>query len=193
MILFDKITDIIRKVNQALWANYSLRKCNSIGKFCRVVGRVVVNNSGQLHLGEKIRIRGSHVPVELATLPGGKLFIGDRTGINSGVSICAQELVSIGKNCMIGNYTLIMDTDFHVAGDYDVQSDSAPIIIGDGVWLAARVTVLKGVTIGEGAVVAAGSVVSADVLPYTLVGGVPARGIRRLEPKNIPDAASNPT
>ena len=45
-----------------------------------------------------------------------------------------------------------------------------------------HVTVLKGVTIGRGAVVAAGAVVTKDVAPYTLVGGVPARFIRKLEP-----------
>lgn len=60
--------------------------------------------------------------------------------------------------------------------------ESSSIVIGNRCWLGARVVVIGGVTIGEGAVVAAGAVVTRDVEPYTLVGGVPARVIRRLSP-----------
>ena len=56
----------------------------------------------------------------------------------------------------------------------------APVRIGDDAWLGANVTVLPGVTIGNGAVVAAGAVVSRDVEENTVVGGVPARLLRRL-------------
>ncbi|WP_232009810.1 DapH/DapD/GlmU-related protein [Actinomyces howellii] len=56
-----------------------------------------------------------------------------------------------------------------------------PITIADRVWMGANVTVLPGVTIGEGAVVAAGAVVTRDVPAFTVVGGVPAKPIRRLE------------
>lgn len=52
-------------------------------------------------------------------------------------------------------------------------------VIGNDVWLGYRSTVLPGVTLGDGAIVAAGSVVTADVAPYTIVGGNPARPIRR--------------
>ena len=178
----------LEKVKQILWARFSLRRCTEVGPFPRLDGRVIVHNSGRMVIGEKVRIRGSHVPVELATYPSGELIIGDRTGINGGTSICAQQSVVIGKNCLIGNYTLIMDTDFHVAGDYSKAPEAAPIRIGDNVWIAAHVTILKGVTIGEGAVVSAGSVVAMDVPAYTLVGGVPARAIRRLD-RPAPDAS----
>lgn len=53
--------------------------------------------------------------------------------------------------------------------------------IGEDTWFGAGVTVLCGVTIGKGAVVAAGAVVNKDVAPFTLVGGVPAKFIRKLE------------
>ena len=154
--------------------------CTSVGPWIMIDGRLIVNNEGSIVLGRRISIRGSHVPVELAALPGGKLEIGSYTFINSGVSICAQESVTIGNNCAIGNYSLIMDTDFHKVGQLKDKPISKPVVIEDDVWLASRVTVLKGVRIGRGAVVAAGAVVTKDVPPYTMVGGVPAKIIRQI-------------
>jgi len=60
-----------------------------------------------------------------------------------------------------------------------------PIRIGRRVWIGANVTVLAGVRIGDGAVVAAGAVVTRDVPAFTIVGGVPARVIRRLTEEEI--------
>ena len=55
---------------------------------------------------------------------------------------------------------------------------TAPIVIGDHVWIGMNVIVLKGVTIGEGSIVAAGSVVNKDVPPHCLVAGVPAKVVK---------------
>lgn len=172
------------KVKEAAWARICLRRCTAVGILTRVTGRIMIANAGVIKLGQRVRINGRQVPVELATGPRGEVLIGDGTGINCGTSICAHRSVRIGKNCGIGNYSLIMDTDFHEIGDHTQTRlpEPAAIVIGDRVWIAARSIIMKGVTIGEGAVVSAGSVVVTNVAPYTLVGGVPARFIRKLTP-----------
>ncbi len=59
------------------------------------------------------------------------------------------------------------------------DESSPKTIIGNDVWIGARVTILSGVSIGDGAIIAAGAVVTKDVEPYTIVGGVPAKPIRK--------------
>lgn len=72
-----------------------------------------------------------------------------------------------------------VDTD-HAFARTDIPMNrqgitTAPIHIGDDVWIGHGVAILKGVTIGNGAIVAAGAVVNKDVAPFDIVGGVPAR------------------
>lgn len=92
--------------------------------------------------------------------------------------------VIMGNYVMIGPELLITGGDhrFDCPGTaviFSGRPDPQDCVIEDDVWIGARVTVLKGVRIGRGAVVAAGAVVTKDVAPYTIVGGVPARLIRR--------------
>ena len=61
---------------------------------------------------------------------------------------------------------------------YADETNKIPVIIGNDVWIGAKVTILGGVKIGDGAVIAAGAVVTKDVPPYAIVGGIPAKLIR---------------
>lgn len=63
---------------------------------------------------------------------------------------------------------------------------SMPITIQDKAWIGFNCIILKGVTIGEGAVVGAGSVVTKDVESWTVVGGNPAKVLKRLDPYGLP-------
>jgi acetyltransferase-like isoleucine patch superfamily enzyme len=186
MAMLGKLRGDLGKARAALRARLQLRRCTEVGPLTQVRGRVTVHNGGRITLGRKVRLYGEQVPVELAALPGAEVSIGDRTAINAGTSICAHRSVRIGANCGIGNYTLIMDTDFHIVGDYEQVRvpEPSPVVIGDNVWIAARSVVMKGVTIGDGAVVCAGSVVVTNVAPNTMVGGSPARLIKKLDPPN---------
>ena len=92
--------------------------------------------------------------------------------------VCSSE-IRIGKNVIIAQNVIIRDSDIHhIYVEGEKQSNSAPIIIGDNVWIGTSALILKGVTIGEGAVIAAGAVVTKDVPAHCLVAGNPARIIR---------------
>jgi maltose O-acetyltransferase len=77
---------------------------------------------------------------------------------------------------------MMLDNDFHrVEPERRLERPpSAPIVIGENVWVGAHVIVMSGVTVGDDSCIGAGSVVTADVPPRTLVAGVPARVIREL-------------
>jgi len=113
---------------------------------------------------------------------GINLRIGSNCYINSHVYVDNGAPVTIGNGVAIGHHVVIITTD-HAIGSPRYRASTItckPVIIEDGAWLAARVTVLPGVTIGAGAVVASGAVVTRDVPPNTLTGGVPSKVIRTL-------------
>ena len=131
-----------------------------------------------MELGEKLRLEGTAVRIELVTQPGGRLRIGERTYVNYGTNISAAESVQIGSGCAIGQYCIIMDNDYHQLGNLELMPKSRPVVIGDKVWLGARVIVLPGSHIGDGAVVGANSVVKGCIPAGMIAAGVPARVIR---------------
>jgi maltose O-acetyltransferase len=108
---------------------------------------------------------------------GADTYISGPLRINFGGSVRIGSGVNIGHDCML----LTVD---HRIGDSSRRaglSTFKSIEIEDGVWIASRVTVLPGVCIGRGSIVAAGAVVASDVPPNTLVGGTPAKVIRKLD------------
>ncbi len=104
------------------------------------------------------------------------LILGKGSFINSDCKIRCHEKITIGEECAISHDFTIMDSDAH---ELNGIRKTKPINIGNHVWIATRVTVLSGVTIGDGAVIAAGAVVTEDVPEGALVGGVPARVIKK--------------
>jgi len=157
-----------------------LREADSLGKIVITRGKPFIANKGKMVLGTRISIWSLIYKSRITVHKNGSLTIGDNTFIN-GAIISASENIKIGKNCKFGPFSMIIDSDFHDVRDHNMPGKSAPISIGDKVWIGAKATVLKGVTIGEGAVVGVGSVVTKDVAPYTIVGGVPAKEIKKNE------------
>jgi tetrahydrodipicolinate N-acetyltransferase len=112
----------------------------------------------------------------------GELRIGHGTNINGLTKILVAESVRIGAECTFSWDVQILDNDFHTmtVGGADRPS-KGPIVIGDKVWVSTRAVILKGVTIGDGAVVAAGAVVTRDVPPGTVVAGLPAKVVGKVD------------
>jgi maltose O-acetyltransferase len=160
-------------------ARVGLRGCRTLPWSVRLQGRVRVAPYAGIYIGERVRVDGRTIPVELSAWDG-PIVIGDGTFINYGSSISAHTGVTIGKDCLIGNYVLIMDGDYHDLRDRALPGSTAPIVIEDGVWIGARSIILKGVHIGAGAVVAAGSTVTEDVPAHTVVGNPTAKVLYHL-------------
>lgn len=175
----DFVFAVLRSARNILSARFYLRKCQR-GKLVSVNGRPVIDNQGEMIFGDEVRIWSTIITARLYTGKKGKLIVGRNSRLN-GVHIDARELVQIGEDVRIAPYTIILDSDFHDLKDHFSEGKSKPVIIGDGVWVATRATILKGVTIGKGSVVAAGAVVTKDVPDHVVVAGVPAQVIKRLQ------------
>jgi maltose O-acetyltransferase len=171
-----------RNGRAVLNARWSLRHADAVGTRVRVRGRPAVTNRGRMVIGERVQLVSTIATLELVSDVGGLLEIGARSLVNFGCSLVATELVRIGPRCQIGPYTMMLDNDFHrVEPERRLERPpSAPIVIGENVWVGAHVIVMSGVTVGDDSCIGAGSVVTADVPPRTLVAGVPARVIREL-------------
>lgn len=108
--------------------------------------------------------------------------IGDHSGVGFGCEI--PNGVTLGSHVMMGPDVLIF-TQNHQTADTEIpmreqgMAPLKPVVIGDDVWIGARVCILPGVTIGQGAVIGACAVVSKDVPAYSVAVGNPARVVKK--------------
>lgn len=110
---------------------------------------------------------------------GRNLHFGKNVFVNAGCHFQDQGGVFIGDGALIGHNVVFATID-HDLDPTSRMNHYAPIHVGSHVWIGANAVITKGVTIGDGAVVAAGAVVTRDVPPMTVVGGVPAKIIKRI-------------
>lgn len=123
---------------------------------------------------------------KLIVLANATLTIGDDSGMNGAMIYCSQKVL-IGNHVKIGGGTRISDSNHHSL-DYKIRrtsedskhAKSAPIIIGDDVFIGANCYIGKGVTIGDRSIVAAGSVVVKSIPEDEIWGGNPAKFIKRI-------------
>lgn len=111
---------------------------------------------------------------------GKNTHFGKDVFLNSGCRFQDQGGITIGDGALIGHNVVLATLNHDHNPKYRSDTIPAPIIIGKNVWIGANATVLPGVSIGDGAIVAAGAVVTKDVPENTVVGGVPAKIIKKL-------------
>ena len=120
--------------------------------------------------------------------------IGDNVQIGPHASFIASiAFIHIGNKVRFGPHVTIRggnhryDIPCKFLYDYTLSDkkaeDDEDVIVQDDVWIGTNVTILKGTTIGRGSIVAAGALCNKSVLPYTIVGGVPAKIIGLRFPK----------
>jgi len=119
----------------------------------------------------------------------GNIIIGDNCDFGKQNHITCINKVIIGNGVLTGSGVLISDNSH---GMIDIKElairpairtlySKGEIVIGNNVWIGDKVAILAGVHIGDGAIIGVNSVVTKDVPPNTIVGGIPARIIRKLE------------
>jgi acetyltransferase-like isoleucine patch superfamily enzyme len=114
------------------------------------------------------------------------ITIGDRCSLGKGIGIVGHERIEIGDDIWTGHYVYVTDQN-HGYEDVDLPIGTQlwknePVRIGSGSWLGHGAVVLPGSDVGRHVVVAAGAVVAGiDVPDFSVVAGIPARVVRRLE------------
>ena len=154
--------------------------------------RVTFRLNGAYHEPDEVRallseLFGRPVPASLRVFPpfysdfGKNIHVGEGVFINACCHFQDHGGVYIGDGCQIGHGVVFATLNHGLPRSERQHTVPAPIRLGKDVWIGSNSTILPGVTIGDGAIVAAGAVVTKDVAPDTVVGGVPARFIKRTE------------
>lgn len=124
--------------------------------------------------------KGSIVYASVRVWAPWNLEIGHRTVLAPGVNVYNPGKIVIGNKCQLSQYAYLCSASHNI---YDVKNQlvTKPIVINDRAWVATDAFIGMGVTIGEGAVVGARAAVFKDVEAWTVVGGNPAKFIKKRE------------
>jgi acetyltransferase-like isoleucine patch superfamily enzyme len=169
-----------------------LERIASRNPTCRIDPRALIRISKgcELRLGRDVKVMAfSVLSVEYDRLAGDQrtiLEIGDSTYIGELNNIRAAGITKIGRNCLISQGVSVIASNHSYKLHTPImeqawRADKVGVEIQDDVWIGTNSTILPGVTVGTGAIIAAGSVVTANVQPFTIVAGVPAKFLKDRE------------
>lgn len=155
------------------------------------VRRITFELNNTYHTPEEVRnllsrLFGKTVDESFRVFPpfytdfGKNITVGKNVFINACCHFQDHGGVSLGDGCQIGHNVVFATLNHGLAPEDRQTTYPAPITLGKNVWVGSNSTILQGVTIGDNAVIAAGAVVTKDVPENTIVGGVPARIIRKI-------------
>ena len=147
--------------------------------------------SAQLQVGRSVQLEGTqgialgrgvrlNDGTQIIAGTKGRVEIGAQSHTARNTLIAGGGGVTIGERCMISSHVAIYSVQNRIGEEQAalLGGVTAPVAIGDDVFIGVGASVLPGVTIGNGAIVAAGAVVTKDVPASAKVGGVPARELR---------------
>ncbi|WP_160868280.1 acyltransferase [Pantoea sp. Taur] len=162
------------------WRNSSGNTINIGANFyCNNLKIVFKGNNNSLIIGDNVKFTG-HI---LVVGSNRRVIIGNNTTTQGVYILSRDENVTIGENCMFSREIEIRSTDVHKIYDLTTNERVNPareIIIGNNVWVAARVIISKGATIPNGCVIGASSFVNkAFTEDNTIIAGTPAKVVKR--------------
>lgn len=131
--------------------------------------------------GAKIGV-GTHPHASARIWAPWNFEMGDHSCLSHFVDCYCVATIRLGAHSTVSQYAFLC-TATHDIDAVDMPLVTAPIVIEKGAWVAADVFIGPGVTVGEGAVVGARASVFKDIAPWTVVGGNPARVLRK---RNLP-------
>ena len=135
----------------------------------------VLGPGAEVEIGEDAWLRSEIGHTHVVAFAGARLRIGPEAFLN-GCHVSCKGRVELGRRAWVGPGSRVFDADQHDL-DADRPERIGEVVIGDHVWVAGDVTILRGVHIGEHSIVGARSVVLEDVPPHTLVVGAPAKAV----------------
>jgi acetyltransferase-like isoleucine patch superfamily enzyme len=143
-----------------------------VGRGCRII----IEPDAHLVLGAGVEIDDG---TTLAVYRGARLELGDGCFVGHHSTIAARDTVLIGPNTFLAELVSVRDHDHDPSAPPNSgKARQAPVRIGSDVWLAAKVTVTRGVEIGDSTVVGANAVVTESLPGNVVAGGIPARVLR---------------
>ncbi len=154
--------------------------------------RLTFQLNSAYHEPEEVReilssIFGYDVPATLRIFPpfytdyGRNIHLGENVFINACCHLQDHGGIYIGEGCQIGHNVVFATLNHYSNPELRQYTYPASITLGRNVWVGSNSTILQGVTIGDNAIIAAGAVVNKDVAENTIVGGVPAKFIKRID------------
>ena len=190
LVLYKRTGSFINRTCN--WISLNHKKVNYVS-FPVIKGRIKLYGEGSFSFGREVKFNcstasnfvGLYKTCTIAVVKDANLEIGDFSGF-SGISIYCSKNIKIGRYVNCGGNVCIWDTDFHPLDHQERRIHnpekirSAPIVIGDDVFIGANSIILKGVTIGERAVIGAGSIVSRNIPPDEIWAGNPAKFIKKI-------------
>lgn len=171
-------------VKKLLWVEPVLRSvCENVGKGLRAERLPYMRGRGRLCIGDRVNLSGRSCFYFMhGMIEPPRIELGDDTFVGNGCTFSAGSSIRVGRHCLISACVRIHDNDGHPLdaerrrrGEPIGSGETAPVAIGDNVWVGAGATLLKGITIGENAVIGTGAIVTSDVAANTVVAGNPAK------------------
>lgn len=130
---------------------------------------ITVEGKSELRIGRKLKM---HNGAKIRVRKGGKLEIGKNFGMSNGCVVTAYDHIKIGDNVMLGPNVLIYDQDHDYRAEGGVAAmkfKTAPVVIGNNVWIGANTLILRGTTIGDDSVVGGGTVIKGEYPPNSVI------------------------